>query len=58
MGDDLLCDPPGVALNAGLIELHAAVEQSEDPWAREIEREIWAALRASTVRRALATNPF
>jgi hypothetical protein len=51
-------DACGDKLSAALIELHAAVEQSEDPWAREIEREIWAALRASTVRRALATNPF
>jgi len=45
-------------LSAALIELHAAVEEREDPWAREIEREIWEALRASTARRALATNPF
>ena len=45
-------------LSAALIELHAAVEEREDSWAREIERDIWAVLRASTARRAFTTSPF
>jgi len=45
-------------LSAALIELHAAVEEREDSWAQKIEHELWEALRASTERRVLTTNPF
>jgi hypothetical protein len=45
-------------LSAALIELHAYVEQRGEPWAREIERDIWAVLRASTGRRAFNSGPF
>ena len=51
-------DACGDKLSAALIELHAGVEEREEPWARKIEREIWAALRASTERRAFKTSPF
>ncbi len=51
-------DACGDKLSAALIELHAYVEQREEPWAREIERDIWAVLRASTGRRAFKTGPF
>jgi hypothetical protein len=51
-------DACGDKLSAALIELHVYVEQREEPWAREIEREIWAFLRASTERRAFKSGPF
>ena len=40
-----------------LIELHTFVEGRDETWAREIEREIWRALRASAARRALSFFP-
>ena len=51
-------DACGDKLSAALIELHAYVEQREEPWAREIEGDIWAFLRASTERRAFKSGPF
>ena len=48
----------GDKLSAALIGLHAYVEEREEPWAREIERDIWRALRASAERRAFKTSPF
>ena len=45
-------------LAATLIPLHAEVETSREPWARELDAKIWQHLRASTQRRAMATSPF
>jgi hypothetical protein len=41
-----------------LVELHACVEERPETWAREVEREIWSALRRSAKRRTLAAFPF
>ena len=51
-------DACGDKLSAVLIGLHAYVEDGGEPWAREIERDIWAALRADCQRRAFVTSPF
>lgn len=51
-------DACGDKLSAALIELHAYVEQREEPWAQEIEKDIWALLRTSTERRAFKSGPF
>jgi hypothetical protein len=46
------------SLRALLIELHAHVETLDGPAARRVEDAIWAELRRSTERRALALAPF
>ena len=51
-------DACGDKLSAVLIELHAYVEGCDESWAREIERDIWVALRAASQRRAVVTSPF
>jgi hypothetical protein len=51
-------DACGDKLSAVLIELHAYVEERGEQWAREIERDIWATLRADSRRRAFVTSPF
>jgi hypothetical protein len=45
-------------LHGALIELHAFVEGRSEPWALELNDEVWRYLRASVGRRAMATNPF
>ena len=46
------------ALRALLVELHAHVETLAGPAARRVEDAIWAELRRSTERRAMALAPF
>lgn len=46
------------ALRALLVELHAHVEGLDGAAARRVEDAIWAELRRSTERRALALAPF
>jgi hypothetical protein len=46
------------ALRALLVELHAHTDGLEGPAARRVEDAIWAELRRSTERRALALAPF
>ena len=46
------------ALRALLIELHAHVEETEEPWARAVDAEIWRELVTSTERRRFALAPF
>lgn len=45
-------------LRALLIDLHAHVEQLDDPQAAELDVEIWRELAASTERRLLPGSPF
>ena len=45
-------------LRALLIEIQALVEGSDEEWAHQINRAIWAELRASTRRRAISFYPF
>jgi hypothetical protein len=42
------------ALKAVLVALHEAADDSIAPWARELQHAIWAHLKASMERRALA----
>lgn len=44
-------------LRAALIELHADVENSQDPACQALEQAVWDELRASTERRKLAASP-
>ncbi len=51
-------DACGDKLSKVLIDLHAYVEERDETWAREVERDIWAVLRACAARRAFVTSPF
>lgn len=44
-------------LRAALIDLHAAVEQTPGPAARDLDERIWAELVESTRRRHLSARP-